>query len=161
VLRSATARPPRSLGNQGGGSCMVMTQADRLKWIALSLLVFQNGITPLILRFAMSEASSKDRFDTGQAVLVQEAMKVGLSIVLLLSEAGSVPELAATLRKEVVEKPADTLKLAVPAVLYFIQNVMMQLGSANLPAAVFGVTYQGRTLVVAFTCEFPLVPHAS
>jgi UDP-sugar transporter A1/2/3 len=79
----------------------------------------------------------------------------------LLSEAGSVPELAATLRKEVVEKPADTLKLAVPAVLYFIQNVMMQLGSANLPAAVFGVTYQGRTLVVAFTCEFPLVPHAS
>jgi hypothetical protein len=46
-------------------------------------------------------------------------------------------------------------------VLYFIQNVMMQLGSANLPAAVFGVTYQGRTLVVAFTCEFPLVPHAS
>eukprot|EP01047_Picozoa_sp_COSAG01_P076558 COSAG01_NODE_13481_length_1579_cov_9.465541_1_plen_107_part_10 len=81
VLRSATARPPRSPGNQSGGSCMVMTQADRLKWIALALLVFQNGITPLILRFAMSEASSKDRFDTGQAVLVQEAMKVGLSIV--------------------------------------------------------------------------------
>merc|ERR1740129_388915 len=41
------------------------------------------------------------------------------------------------------------MKLAVPALLYFIQNQMMQLASSNLPAAVFHVMFQGKTLVVA------------
>ena len=52
--------------------------------------------------------------------------------------------------KEIFQKPGDTLRLGIPALLYFIQNYCLQLASANLPAALFQVTYQGKTLVVAF-----------
>ncbi len=44
---------------------------------------------------------------------------------------------------------AVAAKLAVPAGLYFLQNSALQIASANLPAAVFQVLYQGKTLVVA------------
>lgn len=51
---------------------------------------------------------------------------------------------------QIIRKPSDTLRLAIPAILYYIQNILLQLASSNLPAALFQVTYQGKTLVVAF-----------
>lgn len=104
----------------------------------------------MIFRVAMTDAKSADRFETSQAVMVQEVLKVAMSAILLFWEEGaSFANFAATIESEVIMKPGDTMKLAIPAVLYFVQNVCLQLGSANLPAAVFQVTYQGKTLVVA------------
>ena len=48
------------------------------------------------------------------------------------------------LSSEVIGKPRDTLKLAVPAVLYYTQNICLQLSAANLPAAIFQISYQVR-----------------
>ena len=122
-----------------------------LKKLSLALLCCQNGCTPLIMRWAMTSQNAEERFDTSQTVLVGEIIKVFLSILILYNEGGSsVNVLRFTMRSEILQKPNDTMKLAIPAILYYIQNVCMQLASANLPAAVFQVSYQGKTLVVAF-----------
>ena len=79
-----------------------------------------------------------------------ELIKMVLCTFILMREEGSVRLMRATIQQEILDKPKDTLKLAVPAVLYFIQNMCMQISAANLPAAVFQVSYQGKTLVTAF-----------
>ena len=53
------------------------------------------------------------------------------------------------IRSEIIDKPIETLKLAVPAVLYFIQNNVLQLSSSNLPAMYFKLRIKAKTLVAA------------
>jgi len=128
-----------------------------VKWIALSLLVFQNGITPILFRYATTEVSADEKFSTPVAVTVQEFMKLIASMLLFLKEVNWQPDVWwQGLRSEVMENPLQTSKLAVPAALYFLQNQSLQIASAHLPAAVFQVLYNGKTLVVAVFSVFLL-----
>eukprot|EP00946_MAST-07B_sp_MAST-7B-sp1_P003798 g3798.t1 len=125
--------------------------SSRMKWLSLGVLMLQNTATPLIFRAAMTATTSHDRFEVVHAVFTQELIKCVLSLGLLFHEqGGDIQAWLRTLSADIAGKPIDTLKLSVPAVLYFIQNMCLQLASANLPAAVFQVTYQGKSLVVAF-----------
>ena len=51
--------------------------------------------------------------------------------------------------KDIVGAPADTLKIAIPAVLYTVQNNALFIAMEHLEAAVFQVTYQLKTLTTA------------
>jgi len=120
-------------------------------------MLAQNAITPLIFRYATTSADSAHRYNTSVAVFTSEALKLMASFVLICVEENySIVAGLGVLNDQVVKKPMDTLKLAVPATLYFVQNVLLQLASANLPAALFQVTYQGKTLVVALFSVFLL-----
>jgi len=128
-----------------------------LKWIALIAMAVQNSVTPLIFRSVMTAASSKTRFSTVEAILMAEMIKLFLSLFLIFWEENqSVALTLATLKREIYDKPRDTMKLGIPAFLYFTQNICLQKASANLPAAVFQVTYQGKSLVVAL-CSVALL----
>eukprot|EP00511_Aplanochytrium_stocchinoi_P004156 CAMPEP_0204841050 /NCGR_PEP_ID=MMETSP1346-20131115/40352_1 /ASSEMBLY_ACC=CAM_ASM_000771 /TAXON_ID=215587 /ORGANISM="Aplanochytrium stocchinoi, Strain GSBS06" /LENGTH=355 /DNA_ID=CAMNT_0051978907 /DNA_START=214 /DNA_END=1284 /DNA_ORIENTATION=+ len=122
-----------------------------LKYVSLVVMLFQNAITPIITRFATTSAAAADRYSTPVAVLTSEVLKLTLSLLLIIVEEGySVVAAFRVVNNQIILKPKDTLRLAVPAILYFIQNIFIQLASGNLPAAIFQVTYQGKTLVVAF-----------
>lgn len=85
------------------------------------------------------------------AVLAAELLKFVASFVLLYAEEGfSVSNTLLVTDEQIIKQPMDTLRLAVPAVIYFLQNIVIQLAASNLPAALFQVTYQGKTIVVAF-----------
>merc|ERR1712166_195005 len=102
--------------------------------------VFQNGITPILFRYATTEVSADEKFSTPVAVTVQEFMKLIASMLLFLKEVNWQPGVWwQGLRSEVMENPLQTSKLAVPAALYFLQNQSLQIASAHLPAAVFQV----------------------
>merc|ERR1712166_1172253 len=140
----------------GKARSIAMATMD-VKWIALSLLVFQNGITPILFRYATTEVSADEKFSTPVAVTVQEFMKLIASMLLFLKEVNWQPDVWwQGLRSEVMENPLQTSKLAVPAALYFLQNQSLQIASAHLPAAVFQVLYNGKTLVVAVFSVFLL-----
>jgi len=81
-------------------------------------------------------------------VVIQETTKLIASLLLLGNEVG-LGRLVSTLNSEIVSRPTSTLRLAVPAVLFFIQNNCIQQSNTYLPAAVFQVTYQGKTFIVA------------
>jgi len=134
----------------------LQTRADYLKWLSLAIILFQNAATPLFFRFATTEAKATDRFSPAVAVVTQEFIKLCLSFVLVFMEEGSVGAGMALAKRDILGQPMTTLKLGVPALLYFIQNQCLQLASSNLPAALFQVMYQGKTIVVAF-CSIVLL----
>lgn len=116
------------------------------KWVSLALMLAQNAITPIVFRYATTAAKAEDRFSTTVSIGCQEALKLFMSFGLAMLEFGSCTAAVAAV---CAVKPGDSLKLAVPALLFVLQNAAMQLATVHLPAALFQVLWQGKTLVMA------------
>lgn len=116
------------------------------KWVSLALMLAQNAITPIVFRYATTAAKADDRFSTSVSIGCQEGLKLVMSFGLAMLEFGSC---SGALSAVAAVKPGDSLRLAVPALLFVLQNAAMQLATVHLPAALFQVMWQGKTLVMA------------
>lgn len=113
-------------------------------------MMVQNAITPIVFRFATTQAAGDNRYSTFVALMFTELLKLFLSFgLIVVEESFSLLAAAKVVNAEILQKPRDTLALAVPAVLYALQNACLQWSTANLPAALFQVTYQGKILMTA------------
>jgi len=120
------------------------------KWGSLLSFCLQNSMHPIIMRFAMTEASSLQRANTSVILFVTETLKLVLSFLLLLSEGSfSLATAGRTLHEDWLSAPMESLPLAVPAIIYALQNALLQWSAGNLSAALWQVTYQGKILVTA------------
>lgn len=117
---------------------------------------------PIIFRYATTSEASHGGYNIAGlihysyilvclvSVVIAELLKLIASFLLIAVEQGySIIKAVQTVYDKIILRPFDTLQLAVPATLYFIANILVQKASANLPAAMFQVTYQGKTLVIA------------
>jgi len=88
-----------------------------LRYGSLALLVAQDTALVLLLRFSRQQAGPM--YLSSTAVCCMEVMKLSACfLALLVGEArGSPRGVAAIVKKELVEKPREVGKLAVPAVL--------------------------------------------
>ncbi|EDL83816.1 rCG22880, isoform CRA_b [Rattus norvegicus] len=79
-----------------------------------------------------------DRFFATTAVVMAEVLK-GLTCLLLLfaQKRGNVKHLVLFLHEAVLVQYVDTLKLAVPSLIYTLQNNLQYVAISNLPAATF------------------------
>ncbi|XP_012887834.1 PREDICTED: UDP-galactose translocator isoform X3 [Dipodomys ordii] len=107
----------------------------RLKYISLAVLVVQNASLILSIRYARTLPG--DRFFATTAVVMAEVLK------------GNVKHLVLFLHEAVLVQYVDTLKLAVPSLIYTLQNNLQYVAISNLPAATFQVTYQLKILTTA------------
>ncbi|EAW50733.1 solute carrier family 35 member A2 [Homo sapiens] len=108
----------------------------RLKYISLAVLVVQNASLILSIRYARTLPG--DRFFATTAVVMAEVLK-GLTCLLLLfaQKRGNVKHLVLFLHEAVLVQYVDTLKLAVPSLIYTLQNNLQYVAISNLPAATF------------------------
>jgi len=113
-----------------------------------SLIIFTLQNAAFVLLMRLSKVMDT-HYNSSVAVLVTEALKLPLSLVLLIFETGSPATAAGLLYKDIVLQPMDTLKISVPALLYTVQNNALFIAAENLEAAVFQVTYQLKTLTTA------------
>ncbi|XP_061914545.1 UDP-galactose translocator-like [Entelurus aequoreus] len=120
----------------------------RWKYISLALLVVQNSVLILSIRYVRTMPG--ERFFATSAVVMAEVLKVlACLLIILLQERLNVKETAALLVDGIFFQYRDTLKLAVPSLIYTLQNNLQYVAISNLPAATFQVTYQLKILTTA------------
>ncbi|XP_058514735.1 UDP-galactose translocator isoform X2 [Ochotona princeps] len=132
---SAAAGPGAvSAGSLASGTASAAHR--RLKYISLAVLVVQNASLILSIRYARTLPG--DRFFATTAVVMAEVLK-GLTCLLLLfaQKRGNVKHLILFLHEAVLVQYVDTLKLAVPSLIYTLQNNLQYVAISNLPAATF------------------------
>ncbi|XP_072305524.1 UDP-galactose translocator [Eucyclogobius newberryi] len=120
----------------------------KLKYISLAVLVVQNASLILSIRFVRTLPG--DRFYATSAVVMAEVLKLlTCLLIILLQKRLNVKETALSLFDSIVVQYKDTLKLAVPSLIYTLQNNLQYIAISNLPAATFQVTYQLKILTTA------------
>nr|POE54960.1 udp-galactose transporter [Quercus suber] len=101
-------------------------------------------------------AVNGQRYYTSTAVFMNEVIKLAISVTMALYEIASSPHTsehstALSLFSELSGAvfTGDSWKLAIPAVLYTLQNTLQYIAVSNLDAATFQVTYQMKILTTA------------
>ncbi|XP_068104911.1 UDP-galactose translocator [Hyperolius riggenbachi] len=120
----------------------------RLKYLSLAVLVVQNASLILSIRYARTLPG--ERFFATTAVVMAEILKgITCLLLMLVQKKGNVKELVVYLYDAIIIQYMDTLKLAVPSLIYTLQNNLQYVAISNLPAATFQVTYQLKILTTA------------
>lgn len=115
----------------------------------LALLVLIQTAIVLIGRYSRISAPSYELYNLTHLIMVTEATKFFLNITLECLKGEGLKGFTNSF-----QEPFDTLKLIVPAILYFIQNSLNYVALENLSAPIFQVTYQSKLL---FTALFSVV----
>uniref|UniRef100_A0AC35TQ65 UDP-N-acetylglucosamine transporter n=1 Tax=Rhabditophanes sp. KR3021 TaxID=114890 RepID=A0AC35TQ65_9BILA len=120
------------------------------KFFCLTCLILQTTAIVLTLRYSLTSVSLEERYVSSTAVVLSECLKFAICIVVLLAQnAFSIPKFKNQIRNDIFSNPGDTLKVAIPAVLYVLQNNLLFLALAKLDPATYQVTYQLKILTTA------------
>ncbi|XP_075895568.1 solute carrier family 35 member A3a [Nelusetta ayraudi] len=124
--------------------------SPQLKYASLGVLVFQTTSLVLTMRYSRTLQSDGPRYLASSAVVLAEVMKIAACVLLVLNEHSySMRALNSILRQEILNKPIETLKLAIPSGIYTLQNNLLYVALSNLDAATYQVTYQLKILTTA------------
>ncbi|XP_069593521.1 UDP-N-acetylglucosamine transporter isoform X2 [Ranitomeya imitator] len=130
--------------------CPEATMASHLKYISLGILVFQTTSLVLTMRYSRTLKEEGPRYLSSTAVVAAEVLKIVACIFLVYKDNScSVRALNRVLHDEIINKPMETLKLAIPSGIYTLQNNLLYVALSNLDAATYQVTYQLKILTTA------------
>ncbi len=127
-----------------------MAKEQNTKYISLIALIFQNAGLAIIMRYSLIFPSSDGKYMTSTAVLSAEVLKLAISTLacFIFDANGNVEKLQHVLKYE-GGGLADWSRLAVPSILYTIQNSLQYTAMSNLSAPVFQVCYQMKIITTA------------
>ncbi|XP_034071338.1 solute carrier family 35 member A3b isoform X1 [Gymnodraco acuticeps] len=140
--------PSLSSTSEPESSTMVLPPAhsSRLKYVSLGVLVFQTTSLVLTMRYSRTLKEDGPRYLASSAVVSAEVLKILVCTLIVFMENNFSVRL---LKEEIVNKPVETLKLAIPAGIYTLQNNLLYVALSNLDAATYQVTYQLKILTTA------------
>lgn len=119
---------------------------EQLKYVSLITLTIQNAALNLVMRAARTQ---EEQFSTAVAVTLAEILKLVTCVALLFYEEVTVERTYKSIKDNIASNYMDTLKVAVPSFVYYIQNNLIYIGSEHLDAATSQVTYQLKILTTA------------
>ncbi|KAF3050346.1 hypothetical protein E8E11_006918 [Didymella keratinophila] len=126
-----------------------------LKHLSLITLTFQNSALILIMHYSrVMPVVGGQRYHTSTSVFLNEVIKLGISLTMALYDMSkTLPSntTVATLFQSLTSAmfTNESWKLAIPALLYTLQNTLQYVAVSNLDAATFQVTYQLKILTTA------------
>ncbi|XP_035761983.1 solute carrier family 35 member A3b isoform X2 [Neolamprologus brichardi] len=127
-----------------------MALSSRLKYVSLGVLVLQTTLLVLTMRYSRTLKENGPRYLASSAVVSAEVLKIFMCTLLIFSENNfSLRAMYELLYKEILNKPVELVKLAVPAGIYTLQNNLLYVALSNLDAATYQVTYQLKILTTA------------
>lgn len=122
----------------------------RLKYMSLGILVLQTTSLVLTMRYSRTLKEDGPRYLASSAVVSAEVLKVTVCMLIVFVQNNfSLHATKQELKEEIVSKSAETMKLAVPAGIYTLQNNLLYVALSNLDAATYQVTYQLKILTTA------------
>jgi UDP-sugar transporter A1/2/3 len=134
---------PRSIIERLLPIYQMLIAAEAIRLYSCPLLVVQNSALFLVMK--MSTSLHADHYYTTVAVLMQEVVKLVVSLVCIMAGESAV---CAPLRR-MWGLRRQMLVLLVPCICYIGQNNLLYVGVANLPAAVAQVLVQTKLLWAA------------
>ena len=123
----------------------------------MTQLAFQNSALILVMHYSLTMPPvNGQRYHASTAVFLNEVIKLAISLTLALYEIVTNPQASqsATIM-DIFEELAgavfagDSWKMAIPAMLYTLQNSVQYIAAGNLDAATFQVTSQLKILTTA------------
>ncbi|XP_029381404.1 solute carrier family 35 member A3b [Echeneis naucrates] len=122
----------------------------RLKYFSLGVLVLQTTSLVLTMRYSRTLKDDGPRYLASSAVVSAEVIKILVCTFLVFKDSNfSVQAMKQLTKEEVVHNPMETIKLAIPAGIYTLQNNLLYVALSNLDAATYQVTYQMKILTTA------------
>lgn len=117
-----------------------------MKNLSLVLLAVQNCSQMLMMRFAVTHQP----YIKSTAVVMQECIKLCISLVFCVVIDGNSPaQVAKIIQTMFTERASETAKMAVPGILYAIQNNLLYVAMTNLEGPTCSVLYQLKILTTA------------
>ncbi|KAK4119045.1 nucleotide-sugar transporter [Parathielavia appendiculata] len=126
-----------------------------LKQASLLTLMLQNSALILIMHYSRIMTPPGDhRYFTSTAVLLNEIIKLAISLTFSMHEVSRslAPQTPVTVLFEQIYNQVfsgDGWKLAIPAVLYTLENTLQYAALSNLDAVHFQVLYQLKIITTA------------
>ncbi|KAL7621827.1 UDP-galactose transporter Gms1 [Parahypoxylon ruwenzoriense] len=126
-----------------------------MKQISLITLTFQNSALILLMHYSRVMPPSGDhRYFTSTAVFLTEVIKLAISSTFAIYELSRnlAPSTPATVIFEQIYRSVfsgDSWKLAIPATLYTLQNILQYVAVGNLDPVHFQILYQLKILTTA------------
>ena len=117
------------------------------KYGALLLLIIQN--TFLVLAMRKSRTTEGAMYASSTAVAIMELLKFVTCLIKVGIDTNGIKGLRRSLQQEVFAQPVEILKLAIPSILYCVQNNLLYYALSHLDAATFQVGYQVKILTTA------------
>ncbi|KFZ62225.1 UDP-N-acetylglucosamine transporter, partial [Antrostomus carolinensis] len=124
--------------------------STNLKYLSLGILVFQTTSLVLTMRYSRTLKEEGPRYLSSTAVVIAELLKILACVLLVYKDSKcNLRTLNRVLHDEILNKPMETLKLAIPSGIYTLQNNLLYVALSNLDAATYQVTYQLKILTTA------------
>ena len=108
-----------------------------MKYFSLVTLMVQNVSVIILMRYVRIRPG--DMFTSSTAVIMQEVCKFLTCLFIILVQQGSVFKWALHLKENIFSDPWDNVKIAVPSIVYTLQNNLLYVAVSNLDAATFQV----------------------
>lgn len=120
------------------------------KQLSLIVLVVQNSTLVLMMRYSrIVQKPGQTMYIASTAVFLAEVLKIVACLVVMRHQQGSWDKFSSMVRREIIGKPGETLKMLIPSGLYALQNNLLYVALSNLEAATFQVTYQMKIMSTA------------
>lgn len=117
----------------------------------MTILVFQTTGLVLLFRYSRSVPSDDgSKYLVSTTVVLSEVIKVITSLAILYYQSNfHTKEVAYTVRRELAVKWKESVKSAIPALSYTINNNLTFIALSHLDSVTFQVTYQLKIFVTA------------